>query len=120
MYQILKTRLLILMPLKILLFSMKKTATLNLLILLLIVFSSACAKKAEDYAYLVESYKKICCNTLSSNTISFEVREKAMLTKKKLEEDFKEALRHLKQDGKKQLTKQWSRVKVDAANGNCK
>jgi len=99
---------------------MKKTAILNLLILLTIVFFSACAKKAEDYAYLVASYKKICCKTLSSNKIPFEVREQAMQKKNKLEEDFKEALRHLKQDGKEQLTNQWSRVKLDAANGNCK
>jgi hypothetical protein len=43
-----------------------------------------------------------------------------MQKKIKLEKDFNEALRHLKQEGKEQLTKEWSKVKVDAENGNCK
>lgn len=120
MYQILKTRFLILMPLKILRLSMKKTAILNLIGLLLIVLFSSCAKKAEDYAYLVDSYRKICCKTLSSNTIPLDVRKRAMRKKIKLEQDFKEALRHLKQNGKEKLTKQWSEVIVDAENGKCK
>ena len=99
---------------------MKKPVVLNLLVLFLMVLFSACAKKAEDYSYLVDSYKEICCKTLSSNTIPFEVRERAMQTKIKLEQDFKEALRHLKQDGKEQLTKQWSEVIDKAENGHCK
>lgn len=43
-----------------------------------------------------------------------------MRKKLKLEQDFKEALRHLKQNGKEKLTKQWSEVIVDAENGKCK
>jgi len=99
---------------------MYKTVQTQLLYLSLLTLLCACAKKAEDYSYLVDSYKKICCKTLSSNKISFEERERAVQKKIKLEKDFKEALRHLKQEGKEQLTKQWSIVKVDAENGRCK
>lgn len=80
---------------------------------------SACAKKAEDYAYLVDSFKNICCNKLSSSTISLQEREGLMEKKIKLEEAFKDALRHLKQDGKETLTKQWSKVIYDATHGKC-
>lgn len=98
---------------------MRKSAILNLSVLLLLVFLSACAKKAEDYASLVDSYKKICCKTLNSNKITLKERKQAIKEKIKLEVAFKDALRHLKQEGKETLTKQWSDVIYDANHGKC-
>jgi DNA polymerase III delta subunit len=99
---------------------MYKKVKTQLLYLSLLTIFCACAKKAEDYSSLVDSYKKIYCKTLSSNKIPLVARERAMQKKIKLEKDFNEALRHLKQEEKEQLTKEWSKVKADAENGNCK
>ena len=99
---------------------MKKKVHVNLICISLLLVLSACAKKAEDYAYLVDSYKNICCNKLSSSTISLQEREGLMEKKIRLEQEFKEALKYLKQSDKEKLTKQWSEVIYDAANGNCK
>jgi hypothetical protein len=89
-------------------------------VLSLMVLFSACAKKVEDYSSLVHSYKTVCCKTLSSSRITLNERKRVVQEKIKLEQDFKDALRHLKQDGKEQLTKNWTRVSIEAANGHCK
>ena len=98
---------------------MKKIVHINLICISLLLVLSACAKKAEDYSSLVESYKKINCKTLNSNKITLKERKQAIKEKIKLEEAFKDALRHLKQEGKETLTKQWLKVIYDATQGKC-
>lgn len=100
-------------------FLMNKLVNTYLLCLSLLLLICACVRKAEDYSSLVKAYKKICCKNLSSNTMSIKMREQAIRKKIKLEEDFKEALRYLKQDDKEKLTEQWLEVIYDAKHGKC-
>lgn len=98
---------------------MKKFVHINPIYISLLLILGACAKKAEDYSPLVESYKNINCRIFNSNNINLNERKQAIKEKIKLEEAFKDALRHLKQEGKEALTKQWSKVIYDATHGKC-
>lgn len=95
--------------------SLKTSAcVLSLGILLL-----SCSRKASDYSYLISSYKKIHCSTLSSSKTTLAERKKGLEKMGRLQNEFKQALKFLKQEEKEKLKNMMSKTIMDIQQGKC-
>lgn len=95
--------------------SLKTSAcVLSLGILLL-----SCSRKASDYSYLISSYKKIHCSTLSSSKTTLVERKKGLEKLGRLQNEIKQALKFLKQEEKEKLNDMMSRTITDIQQGKC-
>lgn len=80
---------------------------------------TGCSKKASDYSHLVSSYKKIHCTTLSSTRASIIERKRGIQKIAKLQNEFKEALKFLKQEEKEKLNELMTTAILDVQQGKC-
>ena len=79
----------------------------------------SCSRKASDYSYLISSYKKIHCSTLSSSKTTLAERKKGLEKMGRLQNEFKQALKFLKQEEKEKLNDMMSKTITDIQQGKC-
>ncbi|MFM1947749.1 MAG: hypothetical protein RL207_2032 [Bacteroidota bacterium] len=80
---------------------------------------TGCSKKASDYSHLVSSYKNVHCTTLSSTRASIIERKRGIQKIAKLQNEFKEALKFLKQEEKEKLNDLMTTAILDIQKGKC-
>jgi hypothetical protein len=79
----------------------------------------SCSRKANDYSYLVSSYKKIHCTTMNSPKITLVERQKGIEKISRLKNEFNQALKFLKQEEKEKLNDMMSKAISDIQRGKC-
>ena len=79
----------------------------------------SCSRKASDYSYLIYSFKKIHCTTLSSSKTTSTERKKGLEKLGRLQNEFKQALKFLKQEEKEKLNNMMSKTIMDIQQGKC-
>ena len=79
----------------------------------------SCSRKASDYSYLISSYKKIHCSTLSSSKTTLAERKKGLEKMGRLQNEFKQALKFLKEEEKEKLNDMMSQTIRDIQQGKC-
>ncbi len=79
----------------------------------------SCSRKANDYSYLVSSYRKIHCTTMNSPKITLAERKKGIEKISRLKNEFNQALKYLKQEEKEKLNDMMSKAISDIQRGKC-
>ena len=118
MYLFLSFSLLILIYI-ILFWEMNNNLNIGAFLFITIALLTGCSKKASDYNHLVTSYKKVHCTTLSSTKTSINERKRGLLKISKLQDEFKEALKYLKQEEKEKLNEMMTTAVMDIQKGKC-
>lgn len=99
---------------------MLNTIKTSACVLSLCILLLSCSKKASDYSCLISSYKKIHCFTLSSSKTTLLERKKGLEKISHLQNEYKQALKFLKQEEKEKLNDMLSEAIREIAKGNCK
>ena len=98
---------------------MRKSIKTSICFFLLGILLLSCSRKANDYSYLISSYKKIHCSTLSSSKTTLAERKKGLEKMGRLQNEFKQALKFLKEEEKEKLNDMMSQTIRDIQQGKC-
>ena len=79
----------------------------------------SCSRKASNYKQLISSYKNVLCSTMSSTNTSMKERQKGLVQLDSIKNEFKEAMKRLKQEEKDKFNQMIFNVEKEVSQGNC-